>query len=471
MSDLLLELEKNPITKQIAQSIGVPLPPQLKRYKGPWKERILEEKKIKVGGYNKTNVQEIIAQTLFRAGAQVHIDFSLENSVRNIYENIKNGIGGILLTEQEKYNGLIFDATSIQSVEQLKYLYEFFHENIRKLSSNGRIVIIASSEEDQKTIEGVCCSRGLEGFTRSIAKEIGKKGSTANIIYVREKSEERIEGVLRFLLSELSAFVDNQVFRVSNLVKAPKEIPYYRSLDGKVILVTGAARGIGEKTAELLYQEGATLVLVDHPLASEDLGKVAEKLNGYPILADLMDPESYDKISLTIKEKFGKLNGVVHNAGITRDKTIANMKEEQWNQVLQVNLKAIIGLHQSLLDTVLEDYSHIVCLSSISGIAGNFGQTNYSTSKAALIGFVKFLGEQLAKKGFVVNAVAPGFIETKMTEVLPLFIKEAGRRLSNLSQGGLPEDVGQLITFLMTPGSYGITGQVIRVCGGALIGA
>ncbi len=211
--------------------------------------------------------------------------------------------------------------------------------------------------------------------------------------------------------------------------------------------------------------------MVDHPLASEDLGKVAEKLNGYPILADLMDPESYDKISFTIKEKFGKLNGVVHNAGITRDKTIANMKEEQWNQVLQVNLKAIIGLHQSLLDTVLEDYSHIVCLSSISGIAGNFGQTNYSTSKSALIGFVKFLAEQLAKKGFVVNAVAPGFIETKMTEVLPIFIKEAGRRLSNLSQGGLPEDVGQLITFLMTPGSYGITGQVIRVCGGALIGA
>ncbi|GIX41475.1 MAG: 3-oxoacyl-ACP reductase [Leptospiraceae bacterium] len=471
MNDILLEIEKNPLAKQIATTVGIPLPPILKRYKGPWKERILEDKKIQVGGYGKTKVQEILATSLLKAGAQIYINPSIENSVRTIYEEARSGLGGIFLTEQDKYDSLVFDATNIQNPDELKEVYYFFHNNIRKLGSNGRIVIIAKADEDQKTLEGAVCSRGLEGFTRSIAKEIGKKGSTANIIYVRDKAEDRIEGVLRFLLSELSAFIDNQVFRVSNLVKAPKEIPFHRSLDRKNILITGAARGIGEKTAELIAQEGANVILVDHPMAGEDLGKVAERLNGYPILADLMDPESYNKITFTIKEKFGKLDGVVHNAGITRDKTIANMKEEQWDQVLQVNLKSILGLNQSLLDNVLEDYSHIVCLSSISGIAGNFGQTNYSLTKAALIGFVKHLSEQVAKRGITVNAVAPGFIETKMTAVLPLFIKEAGRRLSNLSQGGLPEDVGQLITFLMTPGSYGITGQVIRVCGGALIGA
>jgi len=471
MNDILLELEKNPLTKQIATSIGIPLPPILKRYKGPWKERILEDKKINVGGYGKTIVQDILATTLLKAGAQIYIDPSIEQQVRSIYEEIRKGIGGIFLQEQEKYHALVFDATGIQNPDELKSIYYFFHNNIRKLASNGRILIIAKAEEDQKTIEGAVCSKGLEGFTRSIAKEIGKKGSTANIIYVREKAEERIEGVVRFILSELSAFVDNQVFRVSNLAKAPKEIAFYRSLDRKNILITGAARGIGEKTAELIAQEGANVILLDHPLAGEDLGKVAERLNGYPILDDLMDPESYARITDKIKEKFGKLDGVVHNAGITRDKTIANMKEEQWDQVLQVNLKAILGLNRSLLDNVLDDFSHIVCLSSISGIAGNFGQTNYSLTKAALIGFVKHLSEQVGKRGITVNAVAPGFIETKMTAVLPLFVKEAGRRLSNLSQGGLPEDVGQLITFLISPGSYGITGQVIRVCGGALLGA
>jgi 3-oxoacyl-[acyl-carrier protein] reductase len=294
----------------------------------------------------------------------------------------------------------VFDATGIQNPNELKSIYYFFHNNIRKLASNGRILFIAKAEEDQKTIEGAVSSKGLEGFIRSIAKEIGKKGSTANIIYVREKAEERIEGVVRFILSELSAFVDNQVFRVSNLAKAPKEIAFYRSLDRKNILITGAARGIGEKTAELIAQEEANVILLDHPLAGEDLGKVAERLNGYPILDDLMDPESYARITDKIKEKFGKLDGVVHNAGITRDKTIANMKEEQWDQVLQVNLKAILGLNRSLLDNVLDDFSHIVCLSSISGIAGNFGQTNYSLTKAALIGFVKHHSEQVRKKRY-----------------------------------------------------------------------
>lgn len=471
MNDLLLELEKNPFTKQIATTIGVPLPPLLKRYKGAWKERILEDKKIHVGGYNKTKVQEVLALSLFQSGGQIYLDESNKGIVEPVYRDAQKGVGGIFLQEQEKYHGLVFDATSIQKVDDLKEIYKFFNKNIRKLSSNGRILIIAKSIEDQKTIEGVSCSRGLEGFTRSLAKEIGKKGSTANIIYVKEKAEDRLDGVIRFLLSELSAFVDNQVFEVSSSVKSPEKISFYRSLDSKNILITGAARGIGEKTAELIAQEGAKVILVDHPMAGEDLGKVAERLNGYPILADLMNPDSYQQIANQIKNKFGKLDGVVHNAGITRDKTIANMKEEHWDQVLQVNLKAILGLNQILLDEVLQDFSHIVCLSSISGIAGNFGQTNYSLTKAALIGFVKSLSEQVAKRGITVNAVAPGFIETKMTAVLPLFIKEAGRRLSNLSQGGLPEDVGELVTFLISPVSYGITGQVIRVCGGAFIGA
>lgn len=471
MNDLLLQISKDPVSKQIASSIGIPLPYPLKRYKGEWKQRILENKIIKIGGTQNSKVHDSLSFTLFDSGAKIIIDDTIKEHIKSSYENVKKGIGGYILGEAEKYDGLIFDATQIKTTEDLFALYNFFHNNIRFLSSNGRIVVIAKDQEDQKDLESYVISKSIEGFTRSIAKEIGKKGAIANLIYLRDKSEERLDGVIRFLLSELSVYVDGQVFRVSNLVKQPEKVSFYRSLEGKNIIVTGAARGIGEKTAEILYNEGAKLILIDHPASKEDLGKVCEKLNAYPILADLSDSNSINTIIENLNSKFTKIDGVVYNAGITRDKTIANMKEDQWNQVLQVNLKSILLLNQALLNSLLQDYSHIVCLSSVSGIAGNFGQTNYATSKAGLIGFVKYLAKDLAKRGITVNAVAPGFIETKMTAAMPFFIREAGRRLNNLSQGGQPEDVGQLICFLVSPVSYGITGQVIRVCGGALIGA
>lgn len=471
MDDLLLQISKDTISKQIFERLGIPLPFPLQRYRDSWKDRILEDKIIKVGGLQNSKIHEVISLCLFSAGAKIVLDESIRDSVYLIYKNIKDGIGGYLIPENEKYNILLFDATQIQATNDLLYLYRFFHKNIRQLSTNGRIVVFAKSYEDQKNLEAAVVSKSIEGFVRSIAKEIGKKGSTANLIYVKEKSEDRVEGVLKFLLSELSVYVDGQVFRISNQLKSPEKVSFYRSLKGKNILITGAFRGIGEKTAETIAREGAKVILLDHPSIGGELGSVAERLNGYPILADLSDANSIQKIVSEIHSKVGELNGVVYNAGITRDKTIANMKEEQWNQVIQVNLKSVLDLHKALSNTLLQDFSHIVCLSSVSGIAGNFGQTNYATFKAGLIGFVKYASKELAKRNIAINAVAPGFIETKMTSQMPFFIREVGRRLNNLSQGGLPEDVAQVITFLISPVSYGITGQVIRVCGGALIGS
>jgi 3-oxoacyl-[acyl-carrier protein] reductase len=138
---------------------------------------------------------------------------------------------------------------------------------------------------------------------------------------------------------------------------------------------------------------------------------------------------------------------------------------------MAVNLAAVVRITDALLLRALRDGGRIVCLSSVSGIAGNVGQTNYSASKAALIGYVDALGTQLAPRGITANAIAPGFIETRMTAAIPMMIREAGRRLSALGQGGLPEDVAQAITFLASPGAQGITGTTLRVCGGALIGA
>jgi 3-oxoacyl-[acyl-carrier protein] reductase len=162
---------------------------------------------------------------------------------------------------------------------------------------------------------------------------------------------------------------------------------------------------------------------------------------------------------------------VIHNAGITRDKTLAKMKPELWDQTIAVNLTSVARITEELGNGALRDGGRVICLSSVAGLAGNLGQTNYGASKAGVAGFVRGLAPRLAARGITVHAVAPGFIETRLTAAIPIMIREAGRRLSALGQGGLPRDVGDLLTFLATPGAQGLTGQVIRACGGALIGA
>jgi len=163
---------------------------------------------------------------------------------------------------------------------------------------------------------------------------------------------------------------------------------------------------------------------------------------------------------------------VVHNAGITRDKTIANMKEHFWQQVVNVNLSTQERINDALVESgALKAGGRIVCVSSISGIAGNLGQTNYAFSKAGVVGMVQSHAPVFAKKGITINAVAPGFIETQMTAAVPFAIREAGRRMNSMSQGGLPVDVAEAIGWFASPASAGITGNVVRVCGQSIMGA
>lgn len=167
----------------------------------------------------------------------------------------------------------------------------------------------------------------------------------------------------------------------------------------------------------------------------------------------------------------GVLDGVVHNAGITKDKTLANMTKDKWQSVIDINLKAIANINAYLIDkNTLSDTARVVCVSSISGIAGNLGQTNYATSKAGIIGLVKATKGKLAPNQ-TINAVAPGFIETKMTAQMPFAIREAGRRMNSMSQGGEPVDVAQTIAWLLAPTSGAVSGNVVRVCGQSLLGA
>jgi 3-oxoacyl-[acyl-carrier protein] reductase len=147
------------------------------------------------------------------------------------------------------------------------------------------------------------------------------------------------------------------------------------------------------------------------------------------------------------------------------------MTTEQWDETILVNLTAVANLDDVLVSKLLRDHGRVICLSSVAGIAGNVGQTNYAAAKAGLIAYVQKRAEVLASRGITVNAVAPGFIETRMTQSMPALVRQAGRRLSALGQGGLARDVGDVITFLASPGALGITGAVVRVCGGALLGA
>jgi 3-oxoacyl-[acyl-carrier protein] reductase len=222
---------------------------------------------------------------------------------------------------------------------------------------------------------------------------------------------------------------------------------------------------------ETLARDGAQVVCLDVPAAAESLQAVADGVGGLALPLDITDPETpYRLAKQAVSE--GGWDGVVHNAGITRDKTIANMPEHGWQSVVQVNLRSQVSITQALLDAAaLRAHARVVCVSSIAGVAGNVGQTNYAFSKAGVIGLVQSLAPTWAAAGMAINAVAPGFIETQMTAAIPFTIREAGRRMNSMGQGGLPVDVAETVAWLLSPAAVGVNGQVIRVCGHSWLGA
>jgi len=233
-----------------------------------------------------------------------------------------------------------------------------------------------------------------------------------------------LESTLRFILSGKSAYVDGQVFRVSADDSAPPA-DWDKPLDGKVAIVTGAARGIGATIAEVFARDGANVVCIDieGPAgASDALSQTASKVGGTALTLDVTAEEAVDKITEHLRENHGgHADILVNNAGITRDKLLANMDEARWDSVVAVNLLAPLRLTEGLVDNgTLSEGGRVIGLSSMAGIAGNRGQTNYAATKAGMIGLTEALAPVLADKGITINAVAPGFIETKMTEAIPL---------------------------------------------------
>ncbi|MEV0713304.1 3-oxoacyl-ACP reductase [Asanoa sp. NPDC050611] len=366
------------------------------------------------------------------------------------------------------WSALMFDATGVTDAAALHPIYEFFHANARALARGGRVIVFGTPPAACGSPREATAQRALEGLTRSIGKEFGR-GSTAQLVYVAPGAEEFTDSTVRFLLSGRSAYVSGQVIWIGQVSSSPLT-NWEHPLEGKVALVTGAAQGIGAAIARVMARDGAHVVALDVPAAGEALARVANEIGGTALQLDLTRPDAPSTLAAQLLSRHGRVDIVVHNAGITRDKTIAKMSAEQWDAVVDVNLSSQERINDALIP-LLPEGGRIISVSSTSGIAGNRGQTNYATSKAGVIGLVQSMAPILAPQGVTINAVAPGFIETRMTARMPLATREVGRRMNSMSQGGLPVDVAETIAWLAAPGSAGITGNVVRVCGQMWLGA
>jgi 3-oxoacyl-[acyl-carrier protein] reductase len=377
-----------------------------------------------------------------------------------------------------KIAAAVLDATGVRTLDDLAAVREFLTPAVRRLGPSGRLLLLGP-EPDLADVEAAAAARALDGLVRSVAKEV-RAGATANLLVVHpDAPPAAADSAVRFFLSARSAYVDGQVVRVKVPVgpaqdpigmDAPDEVE--RPLAGRVAVVTGAARGIGAAIADTLARDGATVVAVDVPAAGEGLARVANRIGGTALQLDITAPDAAARLLTHVRERHGRADVVVHNAGITRDKLLANMDADRWDAVLAVNLRAQLAINEALLaGDLLGDTGRIVCIASTSGIAGNRGQTNYAASKAGVIGMVRALAPRFAARGATINAVAPGFIETEMTGKMPLGTREAGRRINSLRQGGLPVDVAETVGWLAQAESGGITGQVVRVCGQSILGA
>ncbi|APX63074.1 3-oxoacyl-ACP reductase [Acinetobacter schindleri] len=463
MTDQYQAFAKSPIGKFVIKNLGLPSPTFLERYDSATP---VVKGAVLVGAAPGSTLTGSIAQVL----ANIHANSYAGNNAELQQAAAQAGLnlGAFNQGDKEsKFKVAIFDASGIQNSDDLKALYDFFNPIARQIQASGRVVIVGTTPESATSVKQAIAQRALEGFVKSVGKEF-KKGIAANLIYVDNGAEANLESALRFAISPRSAYVSGQVIRVSQA--ATQDVDWTKPLAGKTAVVTGASRGIGEAIAHVLARDGAHVICLDVPQQQADLDRVAGEIGGSTLAIDITAADAGEKIKVAAAAQ-GGLDIIVHNAGITRDKTLANMKPELWDLVININLSAIERVNDYLLNNHgLNANGRIICVSSISGIAGNLGQTNYAASKAGVVGIVKYTAPTLSN-GITINAVAPGFIETQMTAAIPFAIREAGRRMNSMSQGGLPVDVAETIAMFASTASTGLNGNVVRVCGQSLLGA
>ncbi|WP_396925143.1 3-oxoacyl-ACP reductase [Mycolicibacterium sp.] len=448
-SDLFSQIVNSAPGSLLAKQLGIPQPETLRRYKAG---------------------EPPLAGSLL-IGGEGRVVEPLRAALADDYDVVADNLGG---RWADSFGGLVFDATGITEPAGLRGLYEFFTPLLRNLGPSGRIVVVGTTPDQAGSPHERIAQRALEGFTRSLGKEV-RHGATVSLVYLSPAAKPAttgLESTLRFLLSGKSAYVDGQVFYVGADDSTPPA-DWDKPLDGKVAIVTGAARGIGATIAEVFARDGARVVAIDVESARDALGETAAKVGGTALPLDVTAEDAVQKITDHLREHYdGHADILVNNAGITRDKLLANMDDARWDAVVAVNLLAPQRLTEGLIENgSIGEGGRVIGLSSMAGIAGNRGQTNYAATKAGMIGLTEALAPSLAEKGITINAVAPGFIETAMTAAIPLATREVSRRLNSLHQGGKPVDVAETIAYFASPASNAVTGNTIRVCGQMMLGA
>lgn len=442
MTDRLLTLANHRWTAPLVRALGLPQPKPLPRRTTAFQARELEGRKV----------------WLNAVGSPDH-------------ETLRNWLTahGATLDASDAPDVVLADLRELRAPAQLHQLLEGLKPAVTRLAPGARILLLTQGGASDAPASAAVAA--VEGFMRSLAKEIGRRGATANLLQLPAGLEPAAWApLLDFYATPRSAYVSGQVLQLQ-APAAPVSEPVLPALRGRTALVTGAAGGIGAATARRLAGDGAHVICVDVQAARGPLQTLATDLGGTVLALDITAPDAPARFVAAAQER-GGLDIVVHNAGITRDRTLGRMSDAEWNSVLAVNLESILAIDAALdTATALRPGVREVCLASISGIAGNAGQTNYAASKAGLIGYVRGRAAMLGASGGTINAVAPGFIETAMTQRMPLMVREVGRRLNALQQGGQPGDVAEAIAFLARPDTAAVNGQVLRVCGQSLLGA
>ncbi|WP_417219328.1 3-oxoacyl-ACP reductase [Arthrobacter sp.] len=445
MADNYLKLVNSGFTKELAKSLGLPRPSILRRYR---RGQPLVPGPVVVLG----------------AGSAAH---ELTETLLGWGLDVRRHAGG-----SEKLGALILALDAVEAPGDISSIALETGAALRSLAPGGRVVTISRPADATDAPARSAARQGVTGLLRSLGREL-RGGATANGILLAEgirADAPSATAALHFLLSGRSAYVDGQFLTIES---ARGELPadWDQPLSGKVAVVTGAARGIGAAIARTLHRDGATIVAVDVPQAGDALAKVANEVEGTALQLDVTRHDAGQIILDHARQRHGHLDIVIHNAGITRDKLLANMDAARWDSVMAVNLESQLRMNEAFLAAELPGL-RIVSLASTSGIAGNRGQTNYAASKAGVMGMVVATASAMAERDGGINAVAPGFIETEMTAKIPVATRTVGRMLMpSLMQGGQPLDVAEAIGFLASDAAGGINGQTLRVCGQSLVGA
>ncbi len=488
MSDRYSPLVNTGVGRALAKQLGLPRPVALRRGRG------LPEHPVAVGAVGQGTALAAVRESLDSLGAHT-IDAVTDSPTADPMDQgperppapgqspDADGDGHAEeVIYVDRLGAIIVDATAAHTLTDLEQVRGLLRPALRKLAPSARVLVLGTPPDQAGDVEESATAQALEGIVRSVGKEL-RAGATANLLRVERDAQTRpdvLSGPLKFFLEGRSAYVSGQPLRIraADVPAADSSGPDRPSkpFTGKVVVVTGAARGIGAGIAKVFARDGAHVVAVDVPAAGQALSAVANEVGGTALQLDITAPDAGERIASLVADRFaGPIHAVVHNAGITRDKLLVNTDAERWGNVLGVNLAAQLAINEVLLEPGrtggLADGGRIVSVSSTSGIAGNRGQANYAASKAGVIGLVRHLSRELADRSITVNAVAPGFIESEMTGRMPMATREVSRRLNSLSQGGRPVDVAETIAFLADPASAGVTGQVLRVCGQMQIGA